>query len=150
MFSSEDQVLDMTTESRSSQNVFDATKSSEKRATVTVMTWATDYLLWYKTGTKWLAMIWSYCFSPSQEDIPNCRRQDLCTICVPSLLDMSSHTHTHPFSGPLSGTTRVSRYQKGKNQSDFTEARDSEWQWHQLGHMQVCTSLQTDNHASNP
>jgi len=26
----------------------------------------------------------------------------------------------------------------------------SEWQWHQLGHMQVCTSLQTDNHASTP
>ena len=25
-----------------------------------------------------------------------------------------------------------------------------EWQWHQLGHMQVCTSLQTDNHASTP
>jgi len=23
-----------------------------------------------------------------------------------------------------------------------------EWQWHQLGHMQVCTSLQTDNHDS--
>jgi len=38
----------------------------------------------------------------------------------------------------------VSQYQ------DFTEARDSEWQWHQLGHMQVCTSLQTDNHASTP
>jgi len=33
---------------------------------------------------------------------------------------------------------------------DFTEAKDSEWQWHQLGHMQVCTSLQTDNHASTP
>jgi len=47
-------------------------------------------------------------------------------------------------------TTRVSRYQKGKTNSDFTEARDSEWQWHQLGHMQVCISLQTDNHASNP
>ena len=31
---------------------------------------------------------------------------------------------------------------------DFTAARDSEWQWHQLGDMQVCTSLQTDNHAS--
>jgi len=44
----------------------------------------------------------------------------------------------------------VSRYQKGKPNLDFTEARDSEWQWHQLGHMQVCTSLQTDNHASNP
>jgi len=42
----------------------------------------------------------------------------------------------------------VSRYQKGKTNLDFTEARDSEWQWHQLGHMQVCTSLQTDNHAA--
>jgi len=31
---------------------------------------------------------------------------------------------------------------------DFTEARDSEWQWNQLGHMQVCTLLQTDNHTS--
>jgi len=48
----------------------------------------------------------------------------------------------------LSRTTRVSQYQKGKTNVDFTEARDSEWQWHQLGHMQVCTSLQTDNHAS--
>jgi len=27
---------------------------------------------------------------------------------------------------------------------------ESEWQWHQLGHMQVCTLLQTDNHASTP
>ena len=53
-----------------------------------------------------------------------------------------THTHTH--------TTRVSRYQKGKTNQDFTEARDSEWQWHQLGRMQVCNSLQTDNHASNP
>jgi len=44
----------------------------------------------------------------------------------------------------------VSRYQKGKTNLDFTEARDSEWQWHQLDHMQVCTSLQTDNHASTP
>jgi len=44
----------------------------------------------------------------------------------------------------------VSRYQKGKTNLDFTEARDSEWQWHQLGRMQVCTSLQTDNHASTP
>jgi len=58
--------------------------------------------------------------------------------------------HTHPFNGPYSGTTRVSRYQKGKTNLVFTEARDSEWQWHQLGHMQVCTSLQTDNHASTP
>jgi len=44
----------------------------------------------------------------------------------------------------------VSRYQKSKTSLDFTEARDSEWQWHQLGHMQVCISLQTDNHAGTP
>jgi len=59
-------------------------------------------------------------------------------------------THTLPFNGPFSRTTRVSRYHKGKTNLDFTEARDSEWQWHQLGHMQVCTSLQTDCHASTP
>ena len=52
--------------------------------------------------------------------------------------------------GPLSGNTHVSRYQKGRTNLDFTEARDSEWQWHQLGHMQVCTSLKTDNYASTP
>jgi len=40
------------------------------------------------------------------------------------------------------------QYQKGKINVDFTEARDSEWQWHQMGRMQVCTSLQTDNHTS--
>jgi len=44
----------------------------------------------------------------------------------------------------------VSRYQRGETNLDFTEVRDSEWQWHQLGRMQVWTSLQTDNHASIP
>ena len=68
---------------------------------------------------------------------------DTACYCTP-------HTHTHPFNGPLSGTTRVSRYQKGKTNLDFTEARDSERQWRQLGHIQVCTLLQTDNHASTP
>jgi len=62
----------------------------------------------------------------------------------------SANTHTHPFNGPFSGITQVSRYHKGKTKLDFTEARDSEWQWHQLGHMQVCTWPQTDNHASTP
>ena len=58
------------------------------------------------------------------------------------------YTHTHPFNGPFSRTTLVGQYQKGKTNLDFTEARDSEWQWHQLGHMQVYTSFQTDNHTS--
>jgi len=44
----------------------------------------------------------------------------------------------------------VSRYQKGKTNLDFTGAGDSEWQWHQLDHMQVCTLLLADNHASTP
>ena len=47
-------------------------------------------------------------------------------------LRANTHTQTHPFNGPLSRTVRVGRYQKGKTNLDFTEARDSEWQWHQL------------------
>ena len=53
-------------------------------------------------------------------------------------MNCNTHTHTH---GPFSGTIQVSWYQKGKTSLDFTEARDSEWQWHQLGHMQVGTSI---------
>jgi len=64
------------------------------------------------------------------------------TICI-------IYIHTHTFNGPFSGTTQVSRYQKGKTNLDFTEARDSEWQWHQLGHMQVCNSLQTTTPATH-
>jgi len=70
------------------------------------------------------------------------------------LFDFWNHRLLHytRLNGSFSGTTQVSRYQKGKTNLDFTEARDSKWQWHQLGHrpMQVCTSLQTDNHASTP
>ena len=61
-----------------------------------------------------------------------------------------THTHTHPFNGPFSRTTRVSRYQKGKPIWILLKQRDSEWQWYQLGHMQACISLQTGNHASTP
>ena len=56
-----------------------------------------------------------------------------------------THTHTH--------TTVYRPFDRdylGKPVLDFTEASDSEWQWHQLGRMQVCSSLQTDNHASIP
>jgi len=50
---------------------------------------------------------------------------------------IETRTHTHPFNGPVSRTTRVGRYQKDKTNLDFTEARDSEWHWHQLG---ICKS----------
>ena len=62
-----------------------------------------------------------------------------------------THTHTHAHLTDLCpGLPGWAGTSKGKPNLDFTEARDSEWQWHQLGHMQVCTSLQTDNHANTP
>ena len=73
--------------------------------------------------------------------------------CPPSTFNDTTHFTALPTTSiqqqqqPFNGLW-VSRYQKGKTNLDFTGARDSEWQWHQLGHMQVCTSLQTDNHAS--
>ena len=58
--------------------------------------------------------------------------------------DKRTHTHIRltalcPRLPGWAGTRKV------KTNLDFTEARDSEWQWHQLGHMQVCPSLQTDS-----
>ena len=57
---------------------------------------------------------------------------------APAAMQITHTTHTHTqtharkhartFNGPLSGTTRVSRYQKGETNLDFSEARDSEWQ----------------------
>ena len=46
-------------------------------------------------------------------------------------------------------STWVSRHQKGKPFWILMKQEMMGWQWHQLDHMQViCTSLQTDNHAS--
>jgi len=47
----------------------------------------------------------------------------------------------------MSGTTRVSRYKEGKTNLDFTEARDSEWQWHQLG---TCKSAPRSRQVTMP
>jgi len=55
-----------------------------------------------------------------------------------------AHTHTHPFNGPFSGTTRVSRYQKGKTSLDFTEARESEWQ------LAICKSASRSRQITMP
>jgi len=57
---------------------------------------------------------------------------------------------TRMFNSPMYRTTWASRYQKGRTNLDFTEARDNEWQWHQLGCILVCISLQTDNHVNTP
>jgi len=52
------------------------------------------------------------------------------------IFNMHTHAHANVHTPPFN--------------LDFTEARESEWQWHQQGHMQVCTSLQRDNHATTP
>jgi len=82
--------------------------------------------------------------NPPQKNLQFPHPKRLPNWCAVNVLGQD--THTHPFNGPLSGTTQVNRYQKGKTNLDFTEARDS----HPLGHMLVCTSLHTDDHASTP
>jgi len=49
-----------------------------------------------------------------------------------------------PFNGPLSRTTWVSQYQKGRINLHFTEARQRQWQWHQLDDR----DSETDKHTS--
>ena len=56
-----------------------------------------------------------------QADLCNGRKTVVVVVVVFSTLP-------HPFNGHFSGTTRVSWYQNGKTNLDFTEARDSEWQ----------------------
>jgi len=49
----------------------------------------------------------------------------------------------------FSRATWVSRHQKCKPFWNLLEQEMMGWQWHWLEHMQIiCTSLQTDNHAS--
>ena len=84
---------------------------------------------------------------PTRQSLRTCRRSGSPTKSGRDRL-VEFARNTHPFNGPLSETTQVSRYQKGKTSLDFIQARDSEWQWHQLGHMQVCNSIRTDNHAN--
>jgi len=58
-------------------------------------------------------------------------------------------TLPHPFNGLFFRTTWVSRHQKGKPFWILLEQEMMGWQRYQLDHMQIiCTSLQTDNHAS--
>ena len=96
-------------------------------------------------GSKALSEKWTKRYILPLLYVTSCNSQQ--QLQRPLLL---THTYTHSSNGPLSGTTQVSWYQKAKTNLDFTEARDNQWQWHQLGHIEVCNSLQTDNHASTP
>ena len=54
----------------------------------------------------------------------------------------NTHTHTHLFNSHFFRNTRVSRYQKGTTNLDFTQARDSERQWHQRVHVSRAPSVE--------
>ena len=98
---------------------------------------ATHCLLLSKIQIGFTFLVPAYPGSPAQRAI-----KGVC-VCVSrytggytahrfQVLATHTHKHTHPFNGPFSRTSQVSRYQKGKTNLDVTEARDSEWQWHQL------------------
>ena len=76
------------------------------------------------------------------------KKGTICLLCA-SVLMLDRHTHTR-LTALFPGLPGWASTRKVKTNLDFTEARDCELQWYQLGHMQICTSLQTDNHASTP
>ena len=69
--------------------------------------------------------------------------------CQTSMIYTHTFTRTR-LTALFPGLPRWASTRKVKTNLDFIEARASELQWYQLGHMQICTSLQTDNHASTP
>jgi len=75
-------------------------------------------------------------------------------------MSSSTFAHTHncfmallDFVWDYPGELTPERYhQEGKTNLDLLESGtwDSEWWWHKLGHMQICTLIQTHNHATIP
>ena len=112
------------------------------------------------TRASWTQTVWLLPMMSCEVVVKSCASVD-CTsqhhlLMTPLLLllmlahsSSTTYTHTHPFNGPFPGLPRFPGTRKVKP-IWILKARDSEWQWHQLGHMQVCTSLRTDNHASIP
>ena len=102
--------------------------STERRPWHTVWTWL---ILWRRAVCRW-------------SRIPRTQSHSCWYERRSNLTCNNNNNEQHPFNGPLSGTTQVSQYQKAKTNLDFTEARDSEWQWHQLGHVFSGTSADSD------
>ena len=80
---------------------------------------------------------------------PTCAEETHCTSLQAHTLQIQTYAHTyiqyiHPLNGPLSRTTRVSRYQKGKTNRDFTEARDSGISW------AICKSASSSRQITTP
>ena len=70
--------------------------------------------------------------------------QRLCILWLDVNWGWKKHIPTHPFNGPLSRTTQVSQYQKGKTNLDFTEARDSGISW------AICNSAPRSRQITTP
>jgi len=78
-----------------------------------------------------------------------CQRARSVVHCVQNRLKCNMLLLVHLFNGLFSRTTWVSQHQTGKPFWFLLEQEMMGWQWHQLDHIQIiCTSLQTDNHAS--
>ena len=93
--------------------------------------------------TAWLtALLFDFAIENMYQYLWKYWNMKLCDVKI-------SHTHTR-LTALFPGLPGWASTRKVKTNLDFTKARDSEWQWHQLGHMQVCISLQSDNHASTP
>jgi len=70
------------------------------------------------------------------------------SINLYSTITVNRQTDTR-LASSFSRTTWISRHQK-KPFWILMKQEMMEWQWHQLDHLQIiCTSCQTDNHASN-
>ena len=126
--------------------------SKKNRQHVTCLVFTTN-LCWFCLAILYVISFWSLLSTSliSSTSAHSVQHLILCTVNIPAQKQTtqnyhSMHTHTHPFNGPFSGTTQVSQYQKGKTNLDFTEARDSEWQWHQ----QICKSASRSRQITTP
>jgi len=68
--------------------------------------------LWQSLMVIWIFLL----LIEDMEQLSCCLIHTFNTLQV---LCSNTHTHTHPFNGPFSGTTWVSRYQKGKTNLDL-------------------------------
>ena len=115
------------------QRMVDDISSSNNNNRERLRTYSNAFLSRYSASTPCFCM-----HDTLPVDLPDLYPSDtlILGLSILTLGIFTTHTHTHTFDGSFSGTTQLCRYQKGKTDLDFTEARDSEWQWHQLDHMQ--------------
>ena len=76
-----------------------------------------------KSATKWYFLTHNDSIVSSARYRLFLRTSWYSTICVCLSVCWSNGWDRHPFNGPLSGTTRVSRYQKGKTNLDLLQQR---------------------------